>query len=181
MTARSPTTKPPSEEKVLLERPHGHVHFFVEAEVARRSAPALADDAGGVRIVDEDPRVVPVRRRHQVGEVHDRPGGAEDAVGDDELRRVDCGSFVSTRSRSAISLCLYRTKSANAPLAIRFPATMHAWLSLSDTTYSPFCTSVGMIPCAGLVSGAEEEAGFRPKNFARRSSSSTCRSSVPVR
>ena len=61
MTALSPTTKPPSEEKVLLNVPIVMSTSFSRPKWLAGPASALSDHAGGVRIVDEDPRIVPVR------------------------------------------------------------------------------------------------------------------------
>ena len=69
----------------LGERSHLEVDAPIEAEVADRAPPVLAQDAAGVRVVDHNQRLEPLgplddRRQRRDVAVH-----AEDAVGDDQL------------------------------------------------------------------------------------------------
>ena len=90
----------------LAERGGHDVDAAGDAAVLRRAAAGLAEEAGGVAVVDHDERVVALGQVADLGERRDVAVHGEDAVGGDQARPRARACPRAMRSRSAMSAVL---------------------------------------------------------------------------
>ncbi len=170
--------QPADHAEGLGERADLDIHLAVQAEVVHDAAPALAEHAFAVGVVHHEHDVVLAGDLVQRRQRRDVAVHAEDAVGDDQRAAVRACVFLDGRLQGGRHRCARRPRCV-APDS-RQPSMMEAWFSRSEKITSSLPTSAGIVPRLAVKPDWKVMTSSAPLNFARRFSSSRCRSVVPA-